>query len=103
MGSFVDTGSKLKCQDDVERKLAALIAKDGVRIKQFFIDFDKLRKGYCGEAAFRTCFGTLKITLTEAETQGLLKKYASAAGVGLVDYARFCDKLNEVFMDHVNP
>jgi hypothetical protein len=51
MGSFVDTGSKLKCQDDVERKLAALIAKDGVRIKQFFIDFDKLRKGYCGEAA----------------------------------------------------
>jgi hypothetical protein len=42
---------KLNSQDDVEHRLAALIAKDGIRIRQFFIDFDKLRKGYCGEAA----------------------------------------------------
>lgn len=27
------------------------MAKDGVRVKEFFIDFDKLRKGTCGEAA----------------------------------------------------
>ena len=50
-GSFVDTSSKLKVQEDTEQKLAALIARDGVRIRQFFIDFDKLRKGHCGEAA----------------------------------------------------
>jgi hypothetical protein len=42
-----------------------LIAKDGIRLKEFFIDFDKLRKGVVGEAAFRTCIGTLKIELTE--------------------------------------
>ena len=36
---------------DVEKRLQALVAKDRIRIKQFFIDFDKLRKGWVGEAA----------------------------------------------------
>jgi hypothetical protein len=36
---------------DVEKRLQALIAKDRIRIKEFFIDFDKLRKGWVGEAA----------------------------------------------------
>lgn len=36
---------------DVEKRLQALVAKDRVRIKEFFIDFDKLRKGWVGEAA----------------------------------------------------
>jgi hypothetical protein len=31
--------------------MQALAAKDGIRIEEFFIDFDKLRKGTCGEAA----------------------------------------------------
>jgi hypothetical protein len=36
---------------DVEKRLQALVARDRVRIKEFFIDFDKLRKGWVGEAA----------------------------------------------------
>ena len=36
---------------DAERRLQALVAKDRIRIKEFFIDFDKLRKGFVGEAA----------------------------------------------------
>lgn len=36
---------------DVEKRLQAMVAKDRIRIKEFFIDFDKLRKGYVGEAA----------------------------------------------------
>ena len=36
---------------DVEKRLQALVVKDRVRIKEFFIDFDKLRKGWVGEAA----------------------------------------------------
>ena len=35
---------------DIEKKIQALVAKDRIRIKEFFIDFDKLRKGYVGEA-----------------------------------------------------
>lgn len=36
---------------DAENRLQALVAKDRIRIKEFFIDFDKLRKGFVGEAA----------------------------------------------------
>ena len=36
---------------DVEKRLQALVAKDRIRIKEFFVDFDKLRKGWVGEAA----------------------------------------------------
>lgn len=39
---------------DVERRLQAQVAKDRIRIKEFFIDFDKLRKGWVGEAAVST-------------------------------------------------
>lgn len=39
---------------DVEKRLQAMVAKDRIRIKEFFIDFDKLRKGYVGEAAVST-------------------------------------------------
>jgi hypothetical protein len=31
--------------------MQALVLKDRIRIKEFFIDFDKLRKGFVGEAA----------------------------------------------------
>jgi len=41
---------------DVEKRLQALIAKDRIRIKEFFIDFDKLRKGWVGEAAVSSFF-----------------------------------------------
>lgn len=41
----------MRCELDVEKRLQALVAKDRVRIKEFFIDFDKLRKGWVGVAA----------------------------------------------------
>lgn len=50
--SLTKTGLvKLQLNDDVEQRIQALAAKDGIRIEEFFIDFDKLRKGTCGEAA----------------------------------------------------
>ncbi len=41
----------LNVELDVEKRLQADVLKDRVRIKEFFIDFDRLRKGYVGEAA----------------------------------------------------
>jgi hypothetical protein len=52
---------------DVEKRLQAVVAKDRVRIKEFFIDFDKLRKGQVGVAPFRTCLGTLNFKFSESE------------------------------------
>ena len=46
----------MNCELDSEKKLQALVAKDRIRIKEFFIDFDKLRKGLVGEAAVSITF-----------------------------------------------
>ena len=39
---------------DVEKRLQAVVAKERVRIKELFIDFDKLRKGQVGVSAVST-------------------------------------------------
>ena len=41
----------MNVEADVEKRLQAVVARDRVRIREFFIDFDKLRKGWVGEAA----------------------------------------------------
>ena len=43
--------SYMNVELDVEKRIQALVVKDRVRIKMFFIDFDKLRKGTIGESA----------------------------------------------------
>jgi hypothetical protein len=43
--------SLLNVELDVERRLQADVLKDRIRIKQFFQDFDRLRKGTVGVAA----------------------------------------------------
>lgn len=43
-------GQFLNIELDVERRMQAMVLKERIRIKEFFIDFDKLRKGFVGEA-----------------------------------------------------
>lgn len=52
---------------------------------------------------FRTCLGTLKIELTEQETQELIRRYQLTDGTGLIRYKEFIDKAEAVFSDSMNP
>ena len=49
--NYQGQSATLQHEQDVEKRIQALIAKDGIRLREFFIDFDKLRKGVVGEAA----------------------------------------------------
>jgi len=40
----------LNYEKDFEKRLQALVLKDRIRIREFFLDFDRLRKGSVGEA-----------------------------------------------------
>ena len=53
MGYSMPKNQLLNVELDVEKRLQADVLKDRIRIKEFFIDFDRLRKGHCGEAAVR--------------------------------------------------
>lgn len=45
------TAPTMVLETDVEKRLQAVVARDRVRIREFFLDFDKLRKGWVGAAA----------------------------------------------------
>ena len=60
----------MNCELDAENRLQALVAKDRIRIKEFFIDFDKLRKGFVGEAAV-SIFSFLWFYVMEVEIQNI--------------------------------
>lgn len=49
--NYQGQSNALRHENDVEKRIQAAIVKDGIRIREFFIDFDKLRKGVVGEAA----------------------------------------------------
>lgn len=51
----------LHVEDDVEKRLQSLVVKDRIRVKEFFTDFDKLRKGWVGEAAVSFFSVTLSV------------------------------------------
>jgi hypothetical protein len=55
----------MRCELDCEKRLQAVIAKDRVRVREFFIDFDKLRKGWVGEAAVSILFQGSAMNLIE--------------------------------------
>ena len=42
--------SELNYEHDVEKRLQARILQDRIRLREFFKDFDPLRKGTVGEA-----------------------------------------------------
>jgi len=62
--------SYMNVELDVEKRIQALVARDGIRIKQFFIDFDKLRKGTVGEAPVSIKF-KLKLSISSAHASVL--------------------------------
>ena len=65
---FVETvavGHKLNIETDVEKYIRAEVFQNQIRIKDFFEDFDKLRKGWVTEDKFRSALSRLKIHFTE--------------------------------------
>lgn len=54
--SYQGVAKSLVVENDVIKRIQASVIKNGIRIQEFFIDFDKLRKGTCGEAAVSYIF-----------------------------------------------
>lgn len=45
------------------------------KFKDYFLDFDRLRKGYVSESRFRSGLGMVNAEFTEADVKKLLDKY----------------------------
>jgi len=83
-GSFLNTVSNI---DDLEKKLKAEIVMKKIRLHQFFLDFDNLRKGFITKDQFRRTMELTGLMLSDSQFQMLLDKYMLPNG--LLDYATF--------------
>lgn len=81
--------------DDIEDKIRATCVMKRVRITEFFLDFDKLRKGTVSKAQFRRILSMLGFVVTEQEYAALEKKYENENGH--VDYTKFCSSIESAF------
>lgn len=73
--------------DDGSKLMTLLEKVSNYKFKDYFLDFDRLRKGFVAESRFRSALGNVNNEFTEAEVQMLLSKYG--IGKDQVDYRSF--------------
>ena len=72
-----------------------MVVMKRVRVREFFIDFDKLRKGKVTHSQFKAVLSTLGFNLTPEEYNALTCKYA--VDQFMVNYDKFCGSIDLAF------
>ncbi|CAK4689583.1 hypothetical protein LEN26_016013 [Aphanomyces euteiches] len=84
----------------IEGPMRDIVARDRIRVKNFFTDYDRLRCGKCTEGQFmravKVCFGAL----TEKDLALLVQTYGceaiDASNERKVDYIAFCKSVSSI-------
>ena len=86
--------------ENIESRIRAEVWKNQIRIKTFFEDYDKLRKGYCIEdkfiSALASALSFLNLNLNAEEIKALSDKYRLEPG-DLIKYTDFVASIDEQF------
>jgi len=88
-------GSRWTAEDYTpEEKVQAKVVEKRIRIREWFTDYDPLRKGYATAGQARSILN-LCLTIAQADWEALCKKYCREDG--MFNYAKFCDVIDEAF------
>lgn len=68
-----------------------------IRIEQFFLDFDKLRKGRVTPNQFKSILSQLGFNLSIDEYDALCAKYSDGSAEKFVQYPAFVASINAAF------
>lgn len=79
----------------MEVRLQATVVMKRVRIEEFFLDFDKLRKGKVTKPQFMSILSMLNFNLTKEEFESLAERYPTEDN--LFNYKDFCANINSAF------
>ena len=82
---------------DVEKRLQAAVVMKRVRIEEFFLDFDKLRKGRVTKAQFQSILSMLNFNLTQEEFDQIATKYRVNEPGPDFNYKDFTACINSAF------
>jgi Ca2+-binding EF-hand superfamily protein len=80
---------------DVEEKIRATTVMKRIRITEYFLDFDKLRKGTVTKDQFRRILSMMGFELTETEYGALEDTYHNEDGH--MKYTEFCSSIDKAF------
>jgi len=78
-----------------EEKVQARVVERRIRIREWFTDYDPLRKGYVKTGQARSILGLLNIPVAQNDWETLCAKYNREDG--MFNYAQFCDYVDEAF------
>ena len=82
---------------EVINKIKLEIAQKQIRAKEFFMDFDQLRKGEVSEAQFRRALSMMNLTLKQTDLDAACSYYKQSSGI--VNYRNFLTEVDLVFHD----
>jgi Ca2+-binding EF-hand superfamily protein len=69
-----------------------------LRTREFFKDYDPLRKGTISESQFKRVLHVSNINLSEKEIECIITKYkVDNIPNGMVHYANFCENIDRIF------
>jgi Ca2+-binding EF-hand superfamily protein len=90
-------------EEDIEqvlKEVTSQVKKNSIRLKDFFIDYDKLRHGLCTVQKFRTGLAMTNIILTDSQRK-LLEKYFKSKDedVEMINYLNFCSYIDSSFVE----
>ena len=84
--------------NDIEKRLQAKVVMKRIRIEEFFLDFDKLRKGKVSKNQFESILSMLNLNLTKEEYSFLFEKYKVVNDPqNMMNYHDFCMSINSAF------
>jgi Ca2+-binding EF-hand superfamily protein len=72
-------------------------AQKRIRAKEFFMDFDQLRKGEVSEAQFRRALIMMNLTLNSSDLDQICSNYRTESGA--ISYRKFLSEIDSVFYD----
>lgn len=84
---------------EIMNKIKLEAAQKRVRAKEFFMDFDTLRKGEVSEAQFKRALSMMNFALTQKDLDSISSSYKQPSG--LINYRDFLKELNSVFHDEI--
>ncbi|GAQ80547.1 hypothetical protein KFL_000560360 [Klebsormidium nitens] len=84
----------------VEIKVKLVVYKNRIRLREFFVDYDKLRTGYVTEGQFMSGLTSAGLKLSAREMKALADKYKDPENPQQkVHYRAFCDEMDRVFTE----
>lgn len=79
------------------KRIQSEVIMKRIRIHEYFIDFDKLRKGFVSSAKYRTVMGLLNFNFTNEEYESIYNRYVDD---GNFRYPKFCELINSNFTNY---